>query len=134
MQVGTAFAELAQRVLARRAVLVGGKTDNISLATRVLITVITSMLSLRNAIVKTRSLAAKALTKHGELGRRKTGVINTCLRGSSNADYLTARMGVIIHLLMYLMVAPSKPRAHGRDSPSLSGNRASIVEASRAWA
>ncbi len=47
MQVETTLAELAERLLARRAVLVGGKADIISLATRVLITVITAVFSLR---------------------------------------------------------------------------------------
>ncbi len=48
------------------------------------------------AIVKTRAMAAQLIkpAKHAGpgRGRRKTGVDNTCLRGSSNADYLTARI------------------------------------------
>jgi hypothetical protein len=45
------------------------------------------------AIVKTRALAAKALTKHGELGRgRDRGVNHTSIRGSGNGEYLTARI------------------------------------------
>jgi hypothetical protein len=45
------------------------------------------------AIVKTRAMAAKALTKHGELGwGRSRGANGTSTRGSHSAKYLTARI------------------------------------------
>jgi hypothetical protein len=46
------------------------------------------------AIVKTRALAAKALTKHGELGwgRSRAYNVNSTSAAGNNAEYLTARI------------------------------------------
>jgi hypothetical protein len=59
-------------------------------------------------------MAARVLTKHGELGRgRNRGDNVTSTRGSSNVDYLTARVASTRLELLSATLFLSRPCARG---------------------